>query len=168
MKVKVAKTILLLIVLFFVFFAIYMQFYEQEKENIIKEKELKSLSCGIYNEGEIKISKKTIKVEIADDTCKRNLGLSFRKEIFSDEGMFFIFEGEGNYGFWMKDMNFPIDIIWLDKEYNIVHIEERVSCDSYPEIFGKDNISSYVLELQSGFVDKNNIEVGEKIIFYKK
>jgi len=136
-----------------------MQFYEQEKENLIKDKELKSLSCGIYNEGEIKIGGKIIIVEISDDTCKRNLGLSFRKEIFSDEGMFFIFENEGNYGFWMKDMNFPIDIIWLDKEYNIVHIEKKVSCDSYPEIFGKDIISSYVLELQAGFVDKNNIKI---------
>jgi uncharacterized membrane protein (UPF0127 family) len=126
------------------------------------------MSCGGYEQKYIKINDKTIKVDISDNDCKRILGLSGRKELKNDSGMFFVFPEIGNYGFWMKDMNFPIDILWIDKSLNIIGIEKMVSTSTYPNILGEKYFASYVLEIPSGFSDTNNIKVGNKIIFSDK
>ncbi len=81
--------------------------------------------------------------------------------------MFFVFENSGNYNFWMKDMNFPIDILWIDQDYKIIGIKKSIATSTYPETFGSEYYSRYILELSSGFSDKNNIKIGDKIIFVK-
>ncbi|MDD4803634.1 MAG: DUF192 domain-containing protein [Candidatus Pacebacteria bacterium] len=121
--------------------------------------------CGIYEQRSLKIGEKIIKVDISDDDCKRVLGLSGRKELKNDTGMLFVFPKGGNHGFWMKDMNFPIDILWIDGDFNIIGIEKSVATSTYPEIIGGKYLAQYVLELFSGFSEKNNIKVGNKIIF---
>lgn len=124
-------------------------------------------SCVSYEQKNLQIGEKIVKVDISDSDCKRTLGLSNREMLEKDSGMLFIFPEIGNYGFWMKDMNFSIDILWIDEKFNVVGIERRVSSSTYPEIFGKKYLAKYVLELSSGFSEKNNIEVGNKIIFSK-
>ncbi|MFA6797535.1 MAG: DUF192 domain-containing protein [Candidatus Paceibacterota bacterium] len=121
--------------------------------------------CGSYDQKYIKINEKIIKIDISDNDCKRTLGLSGRKELKNDTGMLFVFQKEGNHGFWMKDMNFPIDILWIDGDFNITGIEKSVATSTYPEIIGGNYQAKYVLELFSGFSEKNNIKVGNKIIF---
>jgi uncharacterized membrane protein (UPF0127 family) len=56
-----------------------------------------------------------IKVTISDSDSERIKGLSGSKELEQNQGMFFIFDQEDFHGIWMKDMNYPIDIIWFDK-----------------------------------------------------
>jgi uncharacterized membrane protein (UPF0127 family) len=124
--------------------------------------------CGDYEQKHIKVNEKVIKVDISDNDCKRVWGLSGRKELKNDTGMLFVFPKGGNHGFWMKDMNFPIDILWIDKDFNIVGIEENVATSTYPNILGEKYFSSYVLEVFSGYSSKNKIEVGNKIIFLEK
>ncbi|MFA6341035.1 MAG: DUF192 domain-containing protein, partial [Candidatus Paceibacterota bacterium] len=94
--------------------------------------------CGSYSQKEINMGNKLIKVDIADDDCKRSLGLSGRRSLKDDEGMLFIFDKVGNYGFWMKDMLFPIDIIWADADLNVVGIEKDALPSTYPEVFGQN------------------------------
>jgi uncharacterized protein len=76
-------------------------------------------------------------IEVADTPKERGMGLSGRsKEDFKqDDVLFFIFDTPGDYGFWMKDMLFPIDIVWFDESMNIVHVEQNVLPESYPKIF---------------------------------
>lgn len=98
----------------------------------------------------LKINNTQINIEVADNDLKREKGLSGRVEIAKDEGMLFVFEREDYYGFWMKDMNFPIDIAWLDKNKKIVHIENSVSPETYskkipPKVFKPNSPSLYVL-----------------------
>jgi uncharacterized membrane protein (UPF0127 family) len=124
-------------------------------------------SCSSYEQKNLQIGEKVVKVDISDNDCKRILGLSNRKKLLEDSGMFFVFPEIGNYGFWMKDMNFSIDILWIDNDFNVIGIEKRVAPSTYPEIFGKKYLAKYVLELSSDFSEKNNIEVGNKIIFSK-
>lgn len=145
-----------LIVILFIF-GLYKTFFALQK-----------MSCGSYDQRYIKINEKIVRVDISDNDCKRILGLSGRKELKNDTGMFFVFPEVGNYGFWMKDMNFPIDILWIDKNFNIVGIEENVATSTYPKILGEKYFSSYVLEVSSGYSTKNKIEVGNKIIFLEK
>lgn len=85
------------------------------------------------------------------------------------EGMLFTFPKEETESFWMKDMNFDLDMIWLDKNYKIVHIEKNALANSYNKnnpdsshFFSNGNtLAKYVLEINAGLVDKMNIKVGE-------
>ena len=64
---------------------------------------------------------------------------------------------------WMKDMNFAIDIIWLDDKKTIRHLEERVSPKTYPKTFCPEGKTKYVVELPSGTIDKHQLAVGQKL-----
>lgn len=150
MKRKIIYLVSLILIIFFIF-------YIQTKQDI------KNI-CGKYHQKEIQINSNNIIVDIADNDCKRELGLS-NKISLNNKGMLFIFENSGNYSFWMKDMNFPIDILWMDDNFNVIGIEKNLATSTYPETFGKEYISKYILELPAGFSDKNNIKNGDKIIY---
>ncbi len=108
---------------------------------------------------------KTIQIERADTLATRTQGLSGRKSLAPDTGMLFIFEKSDIYGFWMPDMYFAIDIIWIDVQKKIVHIEKNVTPESYPKIFKSTTLAQYVLEVPAGFSDQNTIEVGDEVRF---
>lgn len=116
----------------------------------------------------LKIGEKNILVEVFDDSQERVKGLSGRKELKKDEGAFFIFEIPDFYGIWMKEMNFPIDIAWIDKDFKIVYIENNISPETFPKIFYPTQKSLYVLEIGAGFLQKNEIKVGDSVKFLKK
>lgn len=107
-----------------------------------------------------------IKVKVVDDEDGRQIGLSQTKKLEPNEGMFFIFEKEDRHGIWMKDMSFPIDIVWFNVYGSITHIEENVSPDSYPEVFKPEKNALYVLELNAGFVERKGLKMGDTIDLY--
>jgi uncharacterized membrane protein (UPF0127 family) len=121
--------------------------------------------CGIYTEKSISIDRVAIQALIADDYCKKTLGLSGKNDLDAYEGMLFLFNTSGTYPFWMKDMKFPLDIIWISSDFSVVGIEKSLSPDTYPEIFGKNYTAQYVLELPAGFADANDIKVGDRVSF---
>lgn len=106
-----------------------------------------------HKQQKISFGDKTYTVYISDTEESRESGLSGWKELTSDEAMIFVFDKEGEYPFWMKDMLFPIDIVWLDSSFKPVHIEKNVSPDTYPKKFVNSISARYVLELRSGTVD---------------
>ncbi|RJR14028.1 DUF192 domain-containing protein [Candidatus Parcubacteria bacterium] len=109
----------------------------------------------------IQVGGKTIQVDVADSTEERERGLSGRTSLEKDQGMLFIFPENGQHSFWMKDMNFSIDIIWIAESGEIVHIEQDVAPESYPTIFTPQEESRYVLEVPAGFVGEHSIRVGD-------
>ena len=114
----------------------------------------------------VKIAGQEVKVELAFTLEARTQGLSNRKELKKGEGMLFIFERLGNYPFWMKDMNFPIDIIWIGEDMKVVYIKKDARPESYPEAYGpqkEDKNAKYILEVVSGFSDKNNLKIGDEV-----
>ena len=102
-------------------------------------------------------------IEIADTTKRRQQGLSGRESLAFDSGMLFVFEREDIHGIWMKDMQFPIDIIWLDEEFVVVDIVSNVSQESFPKIFQPHALALYVLELKAGTVERMGITTGDKM-----
>ncbi len=114
---------------------------------------------------QVEIARQTINVELADTNAKRELGLSGHKLLTDDEGMFFIFENTGKYPFWMKDMLFSLDIIWISENFEVVYIEKNAEPSSYPTNFGEEINAQYVLEVNAGFSEKNNLKIGEKVKF---
>jgi uncharacterized membrane protein (UPF0127 family) len=104
-------------------------------------------------------------VEVADTEAKRAQGLSYRRGLETNQGMLFVFEREDTYKFWMKDMNFPIDMIWFSADKKVTYIEKDAQPESYPEAFGPDSPALYVLEVVSGFSDAHHIKIGDVISF---
>src|SRR3989344_4406691 len=82
----------------------------------------------------IRIGDQTIAVEIADSEEERNLGLSGRESMPSGSRLLFIFNLSGKYGFWMKDMYFPIDIVWIDESWQVIGVERNLDPDTYPQV----------------------------------
>jgi uncharacterized membrane protein (UPF0127 family) len=106
-----------------------------------------------------------IEVEIVDTPSGRELGLSHRESLESGQGMLFVFEKVGNYSFWMKDMNFSIDIVWIDENWRIVGVARDILPETYPASFRPPQPVRYVLEVPGGFFDAQNLSVGNLINF---
>jgi uncharacterized membrane protein (UPF0127 family) len=103
-----------------------------------------------------------VRVDIADSAAEQEQGLSGRAGLAGDEGMLFVFETSDKHYFWMKDMNFAIDMIFLDPQGKIVYIKNNATPESYPNTFGEGD-SKYVLEVVSGFSAKNNLKIGDTL-----
>lgn len=106
---------------------------------------------------------KEISVLVADNATLREKGLSGQKSLAGNEGMLFIFLEPGFHSFWMKDMNFPIDIIWFNENYQIVDVWERASPDSYPMVYTPSLKAKFVLEVTDGFFSEHNLKIGNTI-----
>ena len=95
-------------------------------------------------------------------------GLAVKNQLRENEAMLFVSEESAKHSFWMKDMKFPIDIIWLDSDGKVVHIEQNLQpcvsvliCTSY----SPNTDSQYVLETIAGFTQRHNVSVGTHIDF---
>lgn len=104
-----------------------------------------------------------VRVAVVDTDASRTRGLSGYAPLKWGEGMLFVFEEEGAYSFWMKDMLFSIDILWFDAAGKLVHIEREVSPASYPASFTPGSPAQYVLEVPAGFAAEHEIVVGSKL-----
>src|ERR1035437_4937756 len=89
-----------------------------------------------YNIQYVKIRGQNIKVDLALTGVEQEQGLSGRTSLKNDEGMLFVFNTSGKYSFWMKDMNFAIDMIWISEDLRIVYIKKDARPESFPETFG--------------------------------
>ncbi len=106
-------------------------------------------------------------IEYAMTSEERERGLGDREEISENFGMLFIFEEDDRYGFWMKEMQIPIDIFWLDEEMRVVSSAHKVSPDTYPTSFYPVVSARYALETASGFAERHAVATGTKLMFIK-
>lgn len=121
---------------------------------------------------EIKVGTSTIYAQVADTEHKRSMGLSYTENIGDNAGMLFIFDEESPKNFWMRDMYFDLDIIWLDKNKEVVGFFENVSKETYnklqPElskIYHSPENTKYVLEVNAGTIEKLKIKAGNILDF---
>lgn len=119
---------------------------------------------------EIQIGDVTVEVTISETPQERMKGLSGRQSLSENEGMLFIFEQKDTTPtFWMKEMLTPLDIIWIDEE-QIVQINKDVPIpqpgtqDQNLTLYPANQPIDYVLEVNAGFSEKNNIKVGDSVV----
>jgi uncharacterized protein len=120
---------------------------------------------GIGQFNKLKINGKTISLIVVDTPAGRAHGLSDRESLPENSAMLFVFQDPDKYGFWMKDMKFPIDMIWLDPAFKVVYIAQNVSPNTYPQVFTPPEKSLYVLETNANFAYENDIKVGSVLDF---
>lgn len=110
--------------------------------------------------GQVSIRGHVFNIEVAATKSEKEKGLGERELICTDCGMLFVFDETGNYSFWMKDMRFALDILWI-RNGRVVFIKKNVS----PVFSGTLNPmgdADRVLELNAGKVDEFGIAVGDE------
>jgi uncharacterized membrane protein (UPF0127 family) len=100
---------------------------------------------------------------VADTMSSRIKGLSETPYLPDVVIKLFAFGVPGPHSIWMKDMNYAIDIIWIAEEGQIVHIEENVSPDTFPQSFASPIPAWFVVEVNAGFVAEHDVQVGEEL-----
>ncbi len=89
------------------------------------------------------------RVLVATTTEAVTRGLSGRQSLAEDQGMLFRFPAVSRPGFWMKEMNFPLDIIWINSQKKVVGIERNLVPESYPTLYYPRANIKYVLEINA-------------------
>lgn len=130
----------------------------------------KSLRCRWYLMGAnprhdivMAIDDKQLNIEISDDDAEREVGLSGRKCMPQNSGMLFVFDQPGTYSFWMKDMQFPLDIIWLDADKNIVSVQGDIRPNTYLATFTSNSPAQYVLELNADSAERLGLKTDRQL-----
>ena len=117
----------------------------------------------------LRINNQPIKVELAKTDEEITNGLSGREKLEENSGMLFIFNKAGNYPFWMKEMKFSLDAIFVNGQ-KVVDLVENIPFpknNEQPQAFGVKADFDKVLEVNSGTIKRLNIKIGDKVEFSK-
>ncbi|MFH1356433.1 MAG: DUF192 domain-containing protein [bacterium] len=106
----------------------------------------------------------SLTVEVADSAEKRAQGLMNRASLDDGAGMLFVFDESSDHSFWMKDTNISLDMIFINDSKEIVYIEEETTPLSETPITAGQN-SRYLLEVNAGFAEENNVNIGDVVSF---
>lgn len=114
---------------------------------------------------EIELRGKTFTVEVADTEAKKERGLGKRDALDPEHGMYFPFASASHWVFWMKDMRFPIDIVWL-RDGKIVDIDASVpvSKSENLETYSPVEPADAVLELNAGTAQAIGANTGDELV----
>ncbi|KKW22381.1 MAG: hypothetical protein UY71_C0006G0024 [Parcubacteria group bacterium GW2011_GWB1_52_7] len=110
-----------------------------------------------------------VAAEVVSSPFLRARGLSSRQFLGELEGMLFVFERPSRETFWMKDMLFPIDIIWI-RSRTVVGAAENLqppaegTPDAALSLYSSPVPVDQVLEVPAGFVQRHNIQPGDPVI----
>lgn len=126
------------------------------------------ISASIYSVYGNKIKKISLdgnifRAEIVSSSEKMQKGLGKRKKICQKCAMLFQFSNSGKYSFWMKDMSFPLDIIWI-MNGKVVFIKKNVS-EKFSGVLSPQTEADQVLEINAGLADEIGIKIGDSMVF---
>ena len=131
-----------------------------------------ALTNGLFNKDqaagkklkEISINGKKLQIEIADSAELRYQGLSNRQTLPENQAMLFVFENYSQPNFVMREMNFPLDIIWI-KDQTVMQIDKNTQPLKSGELryYSSAGPVNYVLEVNGGWADENGVKAGNKV-----
>lgn len=121
-----------------------------------------SLSCKSQDILSIKVGDSDLNIEIANDDEERSKGLMHRTELSENSGMLFVFDIENTVSFWMKNTTIPLSIAYINKKGVIMEIYDLIPLSTEPKTSKRSSIL-YALEVNRGYFERNNIDIGDKI-----
>jgi hypothetical protein len=110
------------------------------------------------------VSGQTILLEVATTAAAQQQGLSGRNSLASDSGMLFVFNKTASECFWMKDMRFSLDMVFINETKQIVKVQRGVTPQTYPAQFCASNVR-YVIEINAGQAAKLGLHTGQTLHF---
>jgi uncharacterized protein len=140
---------------------------QDEQQELILSQEVRSGSNG-YRQVNVTVNGQVLFADIAATDEQRTEGLAVKDSLAENEAMLFVFDNEAEHTFWMKNMKFPIDIIWLDSDKTVVHIEHNLqpcSSELLCPTYKPNDDSLYVLETIGGFAQRHDIVKGTMVEF---
>jgi uncharacterized membrane protein (UPF0127 family) len=108
----------------------------------------------------------TLDIEIADSDYETQTGLMYRSSMADQQGMLFIFPDEAMHAFYMKNTEFPLDLIFIKADLSIASFQENTEPFSEAGLSSKVAVQ-YVLEVNAGLVQHWGLQIGDKIEFTK-
>lgn len=111
------------------------------------------------------IGQKELQVAYANTPELQEQGLSNTAPLTDKQGMLFMFPTETTPSFWMKDMDYALDIIWINADKKVIDITPNLDPKTFPKSFTPTSPAQFVLEVGAGFAEKNSITIGTKIDF---
>ena len=118
----------------------------------------------------LRVGERAYVLSIAASKAAQKKGLGGRESLARDRGMLFVFDAPATQCFWMKDMQFPIDIIWLNSAKQVTHVAANVAPDTYnvasdmyPQQYCGDASTKYVVELNAGEAKQADLRVGRQV-----
>ncbi|MEA2056996.1 MAG: DUF192 domain-containing protein [Patescibacteria group bacterium] len=163
------KQLMLIFVSIFFLLAVFL-FCFFKISNSASSRSLSSKKLLRLDDGEkirISLNEREFEVEVVNTQLSRNQGLGGRSEIGSD-GMLFVFFEKQVPIFWMKDVRFDLDFIWLnegkivDLENNVTQHNKGLAEEDLPLLLPNQKVNM-VLEVDSGFIERNGVKIGQKI-----
>ncbi|MEK7571119.1 MAG: DUF192 domain-containing protein [Patescibacteria group bacterium] len=118
----------------------------------------------------VTINEATYTAEIAQTDEQKEIGLSGRDSIADDRAMLFVFEKPGTYQFWMKDMKFPIDIIFINGDKIVSFVENTQPSPNNDNLqrYAPEGTIDKALEVKAGTVQKSGFKKGDTVTIEKK
>lgn len=112
----------------------------------------------------LKIGTANISIEIANTSSTRARGLSYRPSLPKDQGMLFVLDAPETVSFWMNEMRFPLDLIWISRG-RVVQLTDDVpppaQTDGVPVTVNSNQIVDRVVEVGAGFIKAHQINIGD-------
>ena len=148
-KIKLApkKSIFIVVILLVIALLCLAIFFAKTNNNIAK----------------VQIGDANYSLELVNTDATRQQGLSGKPNLEPNTGMLFDFKQNGYWQIWMKEMNFAIDILWLNNQKQVVGVKTEALPQNYPESYGAEQQSQYVIELPAGSVNERNIKIGDTL-----
>jgi uncharacterized membrane protein (UPF0127 family) len=115
---------------------------------------------------QVKIKERSFTLEVADTEARRSRGLMFRKSMAADHGMIFVFEKADTWGFWMKNTEIALDLVFLDEGGKVIGIYPLKPHDETS--VGPDKPAKFAIELNAGTAKAVGLKVGDRVDLPKK
>jgi uncharacterized membrane protein (UPF0127 family) len=130
------------------------------------------VTTDIWNDPTVKTATligadESIQVTIARTPAEQEQGLSDTLSLPENAGKLFVFTHPDTYGFWMKDMHYGLDFVWIDSAHHIASITPSVGAETYPKVFYPDQPIEYVLEVNAGFSTAHGLRAGQSLALKK-
>ena len=108
-----------------------------------------------------------VTVEVVSKQADLERGLMFRTSLGADKGMLFVFNTDDIQQFWMKNMHFDLDMLWISADDHIIYIGQHIpACTKDPcPVYSPNKPARYVLEINSGYTSSHSWKVGDKLNF---
>ncbi|WP_396631992.1 DUF192 domain-containing protein [Maribacter sp. R86514] len=138
------------------------------------KKTIATQSIDFNHEGDITIflnASDTVKtkfnIEFAETDYETQTGLMYRKGMEDDQGMLFIFPDQRMHSFYMKNTEFPLDIIYIKDDLKIASFQENAQPLNETGLSSQVPIK-YVLEINGGLAQELGLSIGDSISFSRK
>ncbi|MDT7827727.1 DUF192 domain-containing protein [Pricia sp. S334] len=138
------------------------------------KKEIKTEPVAFKKEGELSVFKAAsdsiiarLDIEIADNDYETETGLMYRQGMEDHQGMLFVFPDQAMHSFYMKNTEFPLDIIFIKSDMTVASIQENAQPLSQASLPSKVPVQ-YVLEVNAGLVGKWGLAVGDSVTYEKQ